>query len=90
MDVYEDLSNDFVQKKSGIEAKYRLGDVLFSEKKFSEAVDSYRTSIKEHPRYQGIFPNAYYNIGESLFWQGKYKQALESYLKFIKLFPYKS
>lgn len=70
-----------------VEAAYRLGDVDFEFKKYSEAATEYERALGKYPDYAKVFPNALFDLAESQFWLGKYNPALKNYVEFLKTYP---
>lgn len=84
--VYQEmLASD--QSLSKPEVTFRLGDVYFSQNKFSDAVAAYQTAIKKYPGLEKKFPNAFYNMAEAQFALKEYKNSLDNYINYIRYFP---
>ena len=85
--VYNELLQEAVNPENRREARYRIGDTYFDDKKMEMAIAAYETAIMEYPKSDGIYPNAYYNLGEAYFWTGKHQKSLENHIKFLTKFP---
>lgn len=85
--VLNELEKNPDQKKSGIEATYRKGDVYFQSGNYKGAIDAYKSAVERFPLEEDDFENANYNLAESYFWTGQFKNALNHYVRFVELFP---
>jgi Ca-activated chloride channel homolog len=87
---YSDAEVNF---KKGIEkspenfqAKFNLGDALFKQQRYDEAINSYQSAL---PMTQDNLEKAkvHYNIGNSLLKGQKVKESIEEYKKSLRLNP---
>lgn len=85
--TYEEIIKHASDKFFAIEASYRIGDVNFGQKKYSTALDNYKSAQNKFSAYKNTYANAAYNIAEAQFWLHKYGPSLESYIEFLKSFP---
>ena len=69
------------------EAKYNLGDALFKQKRYDEALNSYQNSLAL-ARNDQEKAKVHYNIGNSLLKSQKIKESIEAYKQSLKLNPY--
>lgn len=68
------------------EAKYNLGDALFKQKRYDEALNSYQNSLAL-ARNDLEKAKVHYNIGNSLLKSQKIKESIEAYKQSLKLNP---
>lgn len=82
------LVNDYPESEFWVEAQFRRGDLLFSNRQYSSAEQAFRTVIEAGPERrddESFLVNAHYMLGWSLFKQGDYQQALFSYIEVLDL-----
>lgn len=74
------------ESPENFEAKFNLGDALFKQKRYEEAINSYQSSI---PMTQNDLEKAkvHYNIGNSLLKSQKVKESIEEYKRSLRLNP---
>lgn len=74
------------ESPENFEAKFNLGDALFKQKRYDEAINSYQSAI---PMTQNHLEKAkvHYNIGNSLLKSQKVKQSIEEYKRSLRLNP---
>lgn len=67
------------------EILFNMGDVFYRQKKYAEALDSFRKVLEKADG--GLEAKAYYNIGNALFQQGQLREALEAYKQALERDP---
>ena len=74
------------ESPENFEAKFNLGDALFKQKRYDEAINSYQSAI---PMTQNDLEKAkvHYNIGNSLLKSQKVKESIEEYKRSLRLNP---
>jgi Ca-activated chloride channel family protein len=65
-------------------ANYNLGDVLYRQNQYQQAIDSFDRAI-DHAGSDQIKEQAYYNKGNSLFQLKEYQSAIEAYEQALKI-----
>jgi tetratricopeptide (TPR) repeat protein len=68
------------------EAQYNLGDALYKQQRFDEALREYNSAAIAS-RGSDDKAAAYYNLGNSFFRSNKYPESIESYKRALKLNP---
>lgn len=82
------LVNDYPESEFWVEAQFRRGDLLFSNQRYAEAEQAFRTVIGAGPQRrddESFLVNAHYMLGWSQFKQGDFRQALFSYIDVLDL-----
>jgi tetratricopeptide (TPR) repeat protein len=71
---------------NNFEARFNLGDALFKQERYDEAMNSYQSSL---PLARNELEKAqvHYNIGNSLLMSQKIKESIEEYKQSLKLNP---
>lgn len=87
LNLYGQIQQTAATPLEGVEAKFRIGDVYFSDKNFKQAEKAYREALQAHPGFESKFPNANFNMAEAQFWMGQYKDALVNYVAYLRNFP---
>ncbi|MBI4430933.1 MAG: tetratricopeptide repeat protein [Candidatus Omnitrophica bacterium] len=64
---------------------FNMGNVLYREKKYAEAADSYQKAMEKGDA--SLEAKAFYNIGNALFQQGQLRQALDAYKQALERDP---
>ena len=72
-------------KPDAAELHFNIGDVLYKQKKYPEALAEYQKVIADER--DDLKAKAYYNIGNSFFKSNHYDQAVNSYKKSLELNP---
>lgn len=86
-EIYNEIISDPKQSGSAVEAKYRLGDVAFYKKDYSNAIVEYKKALVAYPSEESKYSNINYNLAESLFWKGEYQESLNRHIRNLELFP---
>lgn len=74
-----------IEKPESPELSYNLGNVLYQQKKYQDALERYfKASSSDEVKHQA---QAYYNLGNSLYRSGKYPEAIQAYQKCLELAP---
>ncbi len=82
------LVKDYPESEFWVEAQFRRGDLLFSNRQYGSAEQAFRTVIEAGPERrddESFLVNAHYMLGWSQFKQGDYQQALYSYIDVLDL-----
>lgn len=82
------LVNEHPDSQFWVEAQFRRGDLLFSNRRYAEADQAFRTVIDADPARRddaSFLVNAHYMLGWSQFKQGDYREALFSYINVLDL-----
>ena len=82
------LVNEHPDSPFWVEAQFRRGDLLFSNRRYTEAEQAFRTVIDADPARRddaSFLVNAHYMLGWSQFKQGNYREALFSYINVLDL-----
>lgn len=82
------LVEQYPDSEFWVEAQFRMGDLLFSQGRYSEAGEAFATVVNADPARrndQSFLVNAHYMRGWSQFKQGAYQPALFSYMEVLDL-----
>ena len=81
--AYKDLGQFFISynnKDLFAKTYTKLGQILFDQKDFINAIEAFQTVVKIHPQYE----KSYFNLGEAFHAIGNSKAALEAFEAAIK------
>ena len=74
------------KKNSSFEAMFNLGDALYKQKKFDEALEMFN-SIKEVEKDKNNLAHVFHNIGNTYLSQKKNDEAINAYKESLRLNP---
>lgn len=75
-----------IEKEGKSQAKYNLGNSLYEQERFEEALEQYQAAINAAPNDK-TKSQAYHNLGNSLFNNQKLKESLEAYKQALRYNP---
>lgn len=77
-----------LQKNSkSFEANYNLGNALFRQKKYSDALEQYKVALELKPTEKNKIAAAYHNTGNSLLVDNKIEESIDAYKTALKNNP---
>ena len=76
-----------LKNQNSVEANYNLGNALFKQKKYADALEQYKIIIALQPKEKERLAAAYHNIGNSLLVDNKIEQSIEAYKLALKNNP---
>ena len=76
-----------LKNNKSFEANYNLGNALFRQKKYPEALEQYNNSVALQPKDKEKLAAAFHNIGNALLSDKKIEQSIEAYKKSLKITP---
>ncbi|MDD4972456.1 MAG: tetratricopeptide repeat protein [Paludibacter sp.] len=76
-----------IKNPKSFEANYNLGNALFRQKKYKEALDQYNNSIALKPNEKEKIAAAYHNTGNSLLADQKIEESIKAYEMALKNNP---
>lgn len=74
------------KNKSSVEGTFNLGDALYKQGKYEEAVEQFSRTVSgsENPK---IKSQAFHNLGNSYLQQKKYNESIDAYKNSLKISP---
>jgi Ca-activated chloride channel family protein len=82
MKYYRDAE---IEKPESYELSYNLGNVMYQQEKYQDALDKYYKSLSaDDVKHQAW---AYYDLGNTLYRSGKYPESIQAYQKCLELTP---
>lgn len=87
LEEYSAIEKETKNEKYKTAVSYLKGDVLFQQKKYSEAIQSYQAAIKNYPNALDEYPGAIFNQALAYFGQKDFKNTLVKNVDFLRLFP---
>ena len=72
------------KKKDMLEATFNLGDAVYKQKRYDEAIKQFQTSAQTNPDPK-IKAQAYHNLGNAYLEQRKWEDAAKSYKESLKI-----
>lgn len=75
-----------IEKEGKSQAKYNLGNSLYEQERFDEALEQYQAAINAAPNDE-TKSQAYHNLGNALFNNEKLKESLEAYKQALRYNP---
>ena len=82
----EEAYRKAIDKEGKSQAKYNLGNSLYEQERFDEALEQYQAAINAAPNDK-TKSQAYHNLGNSLFNNEKLKESLEAYKQALRYNP---
>ncbi|MEI8272623.1 MAG: tetratricopeptide repeat protein [Paludibacter sp.] len=76
-----------LKNKASFEANYNLGNALFRQKKYTEAVDQYNNALTLQPKEKTKIAAALHNTGNSLLVDNKIEESIKAYQSALKANP---
>jgi outer membrane protein assembly factor BamD len=80
------LFNGTAPTKASPEELFKEGEVLFSQKQYGKAVDTFERLKSAHPEFKKM-PEVYLRIADGLFENKAYDKSIDRYRQFIELYP---
>lgn len=74
-----------IEKPESNELSYNLGNVMYQQEKYPEAMEKYYKSLNSDDTKQRAWAN--YDLGNTLYRSGKYPEAIQAYQKCLDLTP---
>jgi Ca-activated chloride channel family protein len=74
-----------IEKPESPELSYNLGNVMYQQEKYQDAIDRYYKSLSSDQVDHQAW--AWYNLGNTLFRSGKYPESVQAYEKCLDLTP---
>ena len=82
----EEAYRKAIEKEGKSQAKYNLGNSLYEQERYDEALEQYQSAINSAPNNQSK-SQAYHNLGNSLFNDQKLKESMEAYKQALRYRP---
>ena len=82
----EEAYRKAIEKEGKSQAKYNLGNSLYEQERYDEALEQYQSAINSAPNNESK-SQAYHNLGNSLFNNQKLKESLEAYKQALRYRP---
>jgi tetratricopeptide (TPR) repeat protein len=76
-----------LKNNKSFEANYNLGNSLFRQKKYAEAMEQYKTSIALQPKEKVKLAAAFHNTGNALLSDKKFEESINAYKTALKNNP---
>ena len=76
-----------IKNPKSFEANYNLGNALFRQKKYPEALEQYKNAIALEPQDKEKIAAAFHNTGNSLMLDNKIEESIKSYEMALKNNP---
>ncbi len=76
-----------IKNKNSFEANYNLGNALFRQKKYSEAIEQYNIAIATQPKEKEKIAAALHNTGNSLLVDNKIEESIKAFKSALKSNP---
>lgn len=76
-----------MKNQKSFEASYNLGNALFKQKKYPEALEQYNQALELKPSEKTKIAAAYHNTGNALFADKKYDESINAYKMALKNNP---
>ncbi len=74
-----------IEKPESYELSYNLGNVMYQQEKYQDAMDKYYKSLSADDVKHRAWAN--YNLGNALYRSGKYPESIQAYQKCLELTP---
>lgn len=74
-----------IDKPESYELSYNLGNVMYQQEKYQDALDSYYKGLSTDELQHQAW--SYYNMGNTLYRSGKYPESIQAYQKCLELTP---
>ena len=75
------------QEENSTKAQFNLGDALFQQEKYDEALKNFGALSERTDASQELKASALYNLGNSFFKQQHYRESVEAYKQALRLDP---
>ncbi len=82
----EEAYRKAIEKEGKSQAKYNLGNSLYEQERYDEALEQYQSAINSAPNNESK-SQAYHNLGNSLFNDQKLKESMEAYKQALRYRP---
>ena len=82
----EEAYRKAIEKEGKSQAKYNLGNSLYEQERYDEALEQYQSAINSAPNTESK-SQAYHNLGNSLFNNQKLKESLEAFKQALRYRP---
>jgi Ca-activated chloride channel homolog len=76
-----------LKNKNSFEANYNLGNALFKQKKYADALQQFDNALALQPKEKERIAAAYHNTGNSLLVDNKIEESIKAYEKALKNNP---
>jgi tetratricopeptide (TPR) repeat protein len=76
-----------LKNKNSFIANYNLGNALFKQKKYAEALEQYNNALALQPKEKNKIAAAFHNTGNSLLVDNKIEESIKAYEKALKNNP---
>jgi tetratricopeptide (TPR) repeat protein len=76
-----------VKNQHSIEATYNLGNSLFRQSKFPEAIEQYKQAVQLKPESKKLEASCYHNLGNALLSNQKIEESIKAYKMALKANP---
>ena len=76
-----------LKNSKSFEANYNLGNALFRQKKYPQALEQYNSALSQQPTDKKKIASALHNVGNSLMADKKYDESIKAYKAALKNNP---